>query len=385
MRGKYVHRQLHSEVMSCLADFPAVSILGPRQCGKSTLARRVIAQSGDTVYLDLELPSDIRKLSEPELFLRQHRGKLVCLDEIQRMPEIFPVLRSLIDEERGNGQFLILGSASPELIRQSSETLAGRIAYLELSPFLLNEIDATELETVTTYWLRGGFPDSFLARTDMACIRWRDNFIRTFLERDIPQFGFSLPAATLRRVWQLCANSSGQMFNASRLGMNIGVSHTTMKKYIDILSNTFMLRVLPPFTPNLSKRLIKSPKIYLRDTGILHAILGIDSFDDLLGHPVLGASWETLVIENVIANMPGWESFFYRTAAGAELDLVLVRGNKRLAIECKSSAAPKISRGFWSSMDDLGIEKAWVIAPVKESYPIADNVWVSSLSDFTRQ
>lgn len=383
MQGKYIHRKLHREVLSCLADFPAVSILGPRQCGKSTLARKIISQSGDTVYLDLERPSDIRKLSEPELFFRQHRGKLICLDEIQRMPEIFPVLRSLIDEERANGQFLILGSASPELIRQSSETLAGRIAYLELSPFLVDEIKSSKSKNpLTTYWMRGGFPDSYLARSDAVCNRWRENFIRTFLERDIPQLGFTIPAATLRRVWQLCANSSGQLFNASRLGANIGVTHTTMKKYIDILTNTFMLRILPPFTPNLSKRLVKSPKIYLRDTGILHSLLGIDSFDDLLGHPALGASWESLVIENVIAVMPDWEPFFYRTAAGAEIDLVLVRGKRKLAIECKSSAAPKISRGFWSSMNELGIEKAWVIAPVTDSYPIADNVLVSPLSDF---
>lgn len=383
MQGKFIHRKLQSEAISCLADFPAVSILGPRQCGKSTLAREMISQSDDMVYLDLELPSDIQKLSEPELFFRQHRGKLICLDEIQRIPEIFPVLRSLIDEERTNGQFLILGSASPELIRQSSETLAGRIAYLELTPFLLDEINSSGPENaLTTYWLRGGFPDSYLARTAAVCKRWRENFMLTFLERDVPQFGFSIPAATLRRVWQLCANSCGQVFNASRLGSNIGVSHTTMKKYIDILSNTFMLRILQPFTPNLSKRLTKSPKIYLRDTGILHSLLGIDSFDDLLAHPVLGASWETLVIENIIAAMPGWEPFFYRTAAGAEIDLLLVRGRRKFAIECKSSAAPKISRGFWSSIEELGVEKAWIIAPVKDSYPIADNVIVSPLSDF---
>ncbi len=385
MHGQYIERALQQEVISCLRDFPAVTILGPRQCGKSTLARNIIRNAGETVYLDLELPSDIQKLSEPELFLHQHTGKLICLDEVQRMPEIFPVLRSVIDSDRSNSHFLILGSASPELIKQSSETLAGRIAYLELTPLLQHEILPTGHDNVLpVYWLRGGFPDSFLARNDDSSGRWRDNFIRTFLERDIPQLGFFIPALTLRRVWQICAHNSGQIFNASQLGTNIGVSHTTMKKYIDLLTNTFMLRVLPPFLPNIGKRLVKSPKIYLRDTGILHSLLRIDRFDDLLGHPALGASWETLILENVIAALPGWDAFFYRTAAGAEIDLILTRGDRKLAVECKASAAPRVSRGFWTGMEDLGIETAWVIAPIRDAYSIAQNVTVSSLDNFNK-
>jgi uncharacterized protein len=384
MQGQYKKRALEKEVLSCLNDFPAVAILGPRQCGKSTLANEIIQNVKETVYLDLERPSDIQKLSEPELFLSQHKKKLVCIDEIQRMPEIFPVLRSVIDADRIKGHFLILGSASPELIRQSSETLAGRVAYLELTPFLFSEIMSSEREdTLPDYWLRGGFPDSFLAQSNESANRWRENFIRTFLERDILQFGLSIPAKTLHRVWQLCAHSCGQLFNATRLGTHIGVSHTTMKKYIDLLSQTFMLRVLPPFTSNLSKRLVKSPKIYLRDTGILHSLLRIDSFDDLLGHPALGPSWETLVIENIAATMPEWEASFYRTAAGAEIDLLLTRGAKRIAIECKASAAPKPSRGFWNGIEDLGIEKAWVIAPIQGAYPVPGNVMVSSLESFS--
>jgi len=385
MHGQYIERALQQEVISCLRDFPAVTILGPRQCGKSTLARNIIRNAGETVYLDLELPSDIQKLSEPELFLHQHTGKLICLDEVQRMPEIFPVLRSVIDSDRSNSHFLILGSASPELIKQSSETLAGRIAYLELTPLLQHEILPTGHDNVLpVYWLRGGFPDSFLARNNDSSGRWRDNFIRTFLERDIPQLGFFIPALTLRRVWQICAHNSGQIFNASQLGTNIGVSHTTMKKYIDLLTNTFMLRVLPPFLPNIGKRLVKSPKIYLRDTGILHSLLRIDRFDDLLGHPALGASWETLILENVIAALPGWDAFFYRTAAGAEIDLILTRGDRKLAVECKASAAPRVSRGFWTGMEDLGIETAWVIAPIRDAYSIAQNVTVSSLDNFNK-
>lgn len=383
MQDQYIERTLQKEITSCLMEFPAVAILGPRQCGKSTLARKIIQNAGETVYLDLELPSDIQKLSEPELFLQQHKGKLICLDEIQRMPDIFPVLRSIIDADRRNGHFLILGSASPELIRQSSETLAGRIAYLELTPLLHHELLPIGQERILAqYWLRGGFPDSYLARDDEISGRWRENFIRTFLERDIPQLGFFLPAATLRRVWQICAHNSGQIFNASQLGTNIGVSHTTMKRYIDLLANTFMLRILPPFAPNIGKRLVKSPKIYLRDTGILHSMLRIDGFDDLLGHPALGSSWETLVLENIIACLPGWDAFFYRTAAGAEIDLILTRGGKKLAVECKASAAPQVSRGFWNGIADLGIEKAWVIAPVHDAYPIAKNVWVSSIDHF---
>ena len=383
MHGKYVPRSLAANIRTCLDEFPAVAILGPRQCGKSTLARKILQNMADAVHLDLERPSDLRKLTEPELFLKQYRKQTVCLDEIQRRPDIFPILRSEIDADRRNGRFLILGSASPDLIRQSSESLAGRLAYLELTPFLLKEIVDVERDArMPTYWLRGGFPDSFLASSDEAAGRWRDHFIRTFLERDIPQLGVTIPSATLRRVWQICAHSSGQIFNASRLGTDIGVSHTTMKRHIDLLANTYMLRVLPPMLPNLGKRLVKSPKIYLRDTGILHSLLHIDRFDDLLGHPALGPSWETLVIENVIAAARGWEPFFYRTANGTEIDLVLVKGRERVAVECKASAAPQVSRGFKNALEDLNIETAWIIAPVDDAYPVASNATVAPLDAF---
>lgn len=383
MRGEYTNRSLEHEVDACLRDFPAVAILGPRQCGKSTLAKKIIGNRPNSVYLDLELPSDIRKLSEPELFLSRHTNKLVCLDEIQRLPEIFPVLRGIIDANRSNSRFLILGSASRELIRQGSETLAGRIAYLELTPFLLTETEGSNTpETLHRYWLRGGFPDSFLAGSENTSRRWRQNFIRTFLERDIPQLGVSIPAETLRRVWQLCAHNAGQIFNASQLGANLGVSHVTMRRYIDLLTHTFMLRVLPPLEANLKKRLVKSPKIYLRDTGILHSLLRVDSLDDLLGHPTLGSSWESLVIENIIAAMPDWDASFYRTAAGAEINLVMMRGGKKIAVECKASAAPKPTRGFWQALEDLDADSAWIITPSNDHYPLAPKVMVSNLNDF---
>ena len=382
MQGKYIPRNLEQELKECLLDFPAVAVLGPRQCGKSTLARKILAGQSNTLYLDLEKPADLSKFQEPELFLSQHTDKLICLDEVQRLPEIFAPLRAIIDSRSKNGQFLFLGSASRDLIRQSSETLAGRIAYLELTPLLYSETEKFQ-ETISlqNLWLRGGFPDSLLSRTGKASKRWRDNFIRTFLERDIPQLGFRIPAPTLRRIWQMCAHTQGQLLNSSQLGSALGVSHTTFRSYIDLLAETYMLRILPPYAANLKKRLIKSPKVYLRDTGILHSLLAIDSFDDLLGHPNFGASWETLALETLIASFPDWEPFFYRTAAGTELDLVLARGSRKIAFEFKASTTPHVTKGFWNGIKDLNIEQAWIIAPIDDGYPLKDNVRVSPLSE----
>ncbi len=385
MQGKYLPRNIEPELQECLIDFPAVAVLGPRQCGKSTLARKIITKQPNAKYLDLEKPADLTKLQEPELFFSQHSDKLICLDEVQCLPEIFAPLRSIIDSRKRNGQFLVLGSASRDLIRQSSETLAGRIAYLELTPFLYDEIKRTqEPISLQDFWLRGGFPDSLLARNEKASRRWRENFIRTFLERDIPQLGFRVPASTLRRVWQICAHTQGQLLNTSQLGSALGVSHTTFRSYIDLLAETYMLRILPPYTANLKKRLVKSPKVYLRDSGILHSLLSIDTFDDLMGHPVFGASWETVAMETIIGIFPNWKPFFYRTVAGAEIDLVLIRGNRRVAFEFKASTTPLVSKGFWNGLRDLDIEQAWIIAPIKESYPFHDNVMVSPLSELSR-
>ncbi len=301
---------------------------------------------------------------------------------VQRLPEIFTILRTIIDSQNRNGQFLFLGSASRDLIRQSSETLAGRIAYFELTPLLYSEIKKYEKPiSLQSIWLRGGFPDSLLARTDKASRRWRDNFIRTFLERDIPQLGFRIPALTLRRVWQMCAHTQGQLLNSSQFGSALGVSHTTFRSYIDLLAETYMLRILPPYAANLKKRLIKSSKVYLRDTGILHSLLAIDTFDDLLGHPNFGASWETLAMETIIAAFPDWEPFFYRTAAGTELDLVLIRGHRKMAFEFKASTTPHVTKGFWNGLRDLDIEQAWIISPIDDGYPLRDNVRVCPLSE----
>lgn len=330
-----INRFLKKQLEESLDEFPVVAIFDPRQCGKSTLAKMIFSKRKDVVYIDLEKPSDRIKLSDPELFFETNQKKLICLDEIQRLPEIFQVMRSAIDSKRNNGRFLVLGSASKELIKQSSESLAGRIIYHHLTPFVYNEIRSSS--TLENYWIRGGFPSSYLAPSEKASFTWRESFIQTFLERDIPQLGFSIPAETIRRLWLMLSHNHGQIQNLSSLGKSLGTSHTTIRNNIDILTETFMIKSLPPFHSNLGKKLIKSPKIFLRDHGILHALLRITSFEEMLGHPVFGASWEGLVVENLIAHAANWEASFYRTAAGSEMYLVLTHGNKILAIECKAS------------------------------------------------
>ncbi len=385
MAEAYVRRDLHSKIREYLKSFPAIAILGPRQAGKSTLARQIAQEIGDAVYLDLERPSDIQKLTEPEMYFGLHKEKLICLDEIQRLPEIFSTLRSIIDERGTNGQFLILGSASRELIRQTSESLAGRIVFLELDPFSVEELVASvDQDVMQQYWLRGGFPRSILADSDETSFIWRENFVRTFLERDIPQLGFQIPAETMRRLWQICAHQHGQLLNLSSIGSALGLSHTTVRSYIDLLSQTFMLRVFPPFVANTKKRQVKSPKIYLRDSGVLHALLGIHSSDALLGHPVYGASWEGMALENIMQKLGTATTGFYRTSAGAELDLVIEWGTKRIGVEFKASLTPQVSRGFWNAMEDLALDDAYIVAPVKESYPIHENVVITSIYEFLK-
>lgn len=376
----YIKRNITVAIEQKLKNMPGVVILGPRQCGKSTLAKAIISKIGGAVYLDLERPSDVSKLRDPEAFFNLNSDKLICLDEIQRVPELFPVLRSVMDENRRNGQFIILGSASPDLMKQSSETLAGRISYFELTPFLLKEVCKDHhLKPLRKLWLRGGFPRSYLAPNDKESFEWRLDFIRTFLERDIPQLGFRTPAKTLERFWRICAHLHGQLLNSSKLGESMGVSHHTIKSYIDMLEQSFVLRVLRPYESNLKKRLIKSPKIYIRDSGILHTLLGIENHNDLLGHPVYGASWEGVIIENILSRLTNWKASFYRTSSGSEIDLILEKGNQRVAIECKVSTSPKLNKGFWNAVSELRFKKVWVVAPVQEAYPIERGVMVAPL------
>jgi hypothetical protein len=382
MQG-YVPRLITEGIKQKLGNIPAVLILGPRQCGKSTLAKTIISEMANAIYLDLERPSNINKLTDPEAFFSFNADKLICLDEIQRTPDLFPVLRSIIDENRRNGQFIMLGSASHNLIKQSSETLAGRISYFELTPFLLKEIsEDRHFNTLRKLWLRGGFPRSYLASNERESFEWRLDFIRTFLERDIPQIGFRIPAKTLERFWKMSAHLHGQILNSSKLGESLGLSHHAVRSYVDLFDQTFVLRILRPYEANLKKRLIKSPKIYLRDTGLLHALLGIEGHNDLLGHPVYGASWEGFVIENILSLLSDWTASFYRSSSGSEIDLILEKGKKRIAVECKVSTSPTPNRGFWNAMKDLKIKEAWIIAPVKDTYPLENGVRVAPLQTF---
>ena len=371
-------RKLENLVQKRLLQFPAVALLGPRQVGKTTLAKAIAAQHPEALLLDLERESDRAAMQRPELFFAAHRDRLLVLDEVQFVPHLFSALRPEIDADRRAGRFLLLGSASGDLLRQSGESLAGRVSYLELTPLLAAEVQATDLATLQSLWLRGGFPLSYLAADDEASTTWRLEFIRTFLQRDLPDMGVRVPAETLRRFWQMLAHLQGQMFNASQLGLSLGgASHSTAARYLDVLVDTMMVRRLPPHLPNIGKRLVKSPKVYLRDSGLLHALLGLATVRDLQGHVIAGASWEGFVVEQVAAALPpDAQLSFYRTAVGAEIDLIIEHRGRTVAVEIKFSSAPKPTKGFWIALQDLKPSRAFVIAPVSRRYPLAEGVEV---------
>lgn len=376
MNEPILTRLLQRQALETLQDFPAAALLGPRQCGKTTLALELAEQLGEfSTYVDLELPSHRARLADPEVYFNANAGRLVILDEIHQAPEIFRVLRGIIDDRRRRGrrscQFLLLGSASLELLRQSSESLAGRIAFLELTPLLIAEVAAQPDTPQERLWLRGGFPNSFLARTDQASLTWRRSFIKSYLERDIPMLAPRLPAETLFRLWQMLAHQHGQQVNVAQLGQALAVSGQTIGRYLDTLADLLLIRRLAPWAENHGKRLVRSPKIYLRDSGVLHALLGLRDINDVLGHPVSGASFEGMVIENIIAAAPpGSQPWFYRTSAGAEIDLViqLPRGG-RWAFEVKLSSAPVPSKGFHIACDDVAAEERFIIYPGRDPYP----------------
>ncbi|MDA3867796.1 MAG: ATP-binding protein [Salinivirgaceae bacterium] len=361
--------------------FPAVVVLGPRQCGKSTLVKMLADGLTDFMYLDLQNRNDLAKLNEPDLFFQANRDKTICLDEIQLMPDLFFVLRSEIDSNRQNGRFILLGSASRDLIQKSSESLAGRVGMIELTPFLISELNHKKQFDLNQYWLRGAYPDSYLAASDSASVLWRENFLRTYVERDIPQLGFQIPAQQLKRMLIMSAHSHAQIFNASKLGESLGLTHPTIKRYLDLLEQTFILRSLPSYELNTKKRLVKSPKVYVRDSGLLHRLLQIDDYNALLGHPIVGSSWEGLVIENICSSFRDCQFSFYRSAIGSELDLIIQKGSKVIAIECKASTAPKLTKGFWKAIEVVKPEFTYVVAPVLEKFPIAEKVWVCNLSE----
>jgi len=372
----YIDRYKESLVKKHLEAFPAVILLGARQVGKSTLARKIIKEYRGAVYLDLEDPRDLAKLQEPLAFLEANRNVLICIDEVQRAPEVFQVFRSFLDQHNRAGQLLLLGSASRDLIRQSSETLAGRVSYIEINPF-----DASEVKDMRRLWLQGGYPACYFLDEELS-YDWRINYIRTFLERDIPQLGFNIPAETLRRFWTMLAHMNGSVLNYSRLASSMGVSIPTIKRYLDILEGTFVIRRLAPFHTNTKKRLIKSPKIYIRDSGIIHCLLGIETYNELLGHPALGSSYETFIISTILEHASRYEASFYRSSSGAEIDLVLQKGEKRIVIEIKSSAAPKLTQGFFEALKVIKPEKAFLVAPVDAPYPLKENVQVHNIHSF---
>lgn len=368
-----IERHIRPRLIEALESTPAVALLGPRQVGKTTLAHE-IGDNRPSIYLDLESDLDRAKLSDPEAYLATHEDKLVILDDVHRAPEIFRQLRGLIDRGRRRGKttgrFLLLGSASVDLLRQSGETLAGRISYLELGPFDALEVSPAGLDRL---WARGGFPSSFLADNDAASFRWRQDFIRTYLERDVPQFGPRLPAETLRRLWTMLAHNQSELLNAANLARALSIDGKTVARYLDLLVDLLLVRRLPPWHRNEGKRLVRSPKIYVRDSGIAHALLRLGSLEDVLGHPVAGGSWEGMVIESVLAAAPsGSEASFYRTSAGAEVDLVLgLPGNQCWVIEIKRSSAPKLERGFYHACQDLQPQRRFVIYNGVERYPLS--------------
>ena len=357
---------------------PVVAILGARQIGKTTLSRMLAEGHDDVTHFDLENPIHQSRLEDPMLALQNLPG-LVILDEVQFRPEIFPVLRVLVDRPEASTRFLILGSASPKLLRQSSETLAGRIAHYRLEGLHFDEVDPEKYEDL---WLRGGFPRSFLAGSDAASIEWRKEFIRTFLERDLPQMGSALPAETVRRFWTMLAHSHGEIWNSASFARSFGVSESTVRRYLDLLASVFVVRLLPPWFENLRKRQVKSPKTYLTDGGLLHALLNIHEMEDLLVHPKLGASWESFGLQTVLARLGARdeEAYFWATHAGAELDLLVVRGRRRLGFEFKRTAAPRTTRSMHIALEDLGLERIDVIHAGEGTYPLAEKIRAVALA-----
>ncbi len=387
-----LNRTLEDKLIQGLKSMPVVVILGPRQVGKTTLALEFAKPllNKPVHYLDLELDSDLAKLDDPESYLRRFENQLLVIDEVQRKPDLFRIIRGLVDIRKRAGEkaghFLLLGSASKELLQQSSETLAGRIRYLELTPFTVREIylDDPLGFNVEKLWFRGGFPDSYLAISDQESWNWRQDFITTYVEKDIPLFGPQVPATRMKRFWMMLAHYHGQQANLSEIGKSLEVSHTTIKTYLDTLQDFFMVRQLQPWSGNTKKRLVKTPKIYIRDSGLLHNLIQIHSFDQLLGHPIVGASWEGLVVESILNTISNqWTSSYYRSSNHSEIDLVLEKSKEDVwAIEVKRSIAPSLSAGFHRACEDIGATKKWVVYSGKDRFSIKNETEVIGLVEF---
>ncbi len=372
----YLIRKIEEDVRRSLRNNPVVALIGPRQCGKSTLVKQMLQEMPDSIYLDLERPSDLLKLENAEWFLSTQKGKLICIDEVQRKPELFPLIRSLVDEWNQPGAFLILGSASRELLLQSSESLAGRISYKRLTPFLLSEIQGRFSSEI--YLTRGAFPRSLLATDERASYEWRSDFIATYLERDL-LFWRNVTPATMRKLWQMLAHLNGQTVEYATLGRALGISSVVVKNYIDLLESTFMVEVLLPYHSNLGKRLVKAPKVYVADSGIAANLLSLRSFEDISGHPAIGAVWEQIVLTNLKGTFVDASFFYYRTSHGAEVDLVMQWENNVFVIECKTNPQPTLSRGNYNAIEDIRPFHSFVVIPTQSSWSFKEGVDVVSL------
>lgn len=374
----YIPRSIEQDVLKALENNPVVAMIGPRQCGKSTLLKYLLEKYPESIYLDLERPSDLQKLDDAEWFLTSQRGKLICIDEVQRKPALFPLIRSIVDEWNTNGSFVILGSASRDLLKQSSESLAGRISYKRLTPFLWKELNHSY--SIEKYFSCGGFPRSLLADDSELSFDWRENFISTFLERDMLLWRGFTPV-TMRRLWQMLAHYNGQTVDYTTLAKSLAVSSVTVKTYIDLLESTFMVEVVPSYTSNLGKRLVKAPKIYISDAGITAALLGLRNFEEMSGHPSFGAIWEQVVLSNLKGLFTEASFYFYRTSNGAEIDFVMKIRNIVFAIECKSSFSPTLSKGNYNAINDIAANYTFIVSPINTGWEMKQGIEVVSLDE----
>jgi len=385
-----IKRRIEIAVKEALQRSPSVALIGPRQVGKTTIALN-ISESTPSLYLDLESRLDLEKVRDIAAFHADNSDKMIILDEVQRLPEIFAPLRGIIDKERRKGhktgQFLFLGSASIDLLQQSSESLAGRIAYIELFPVDALEYTGNKQESLNTLWLRGGFPESLLAKSDKNSMKWRLDFIKTYLERDVPQLGPRIPAETLERFWTMLAHNQGTVLNAAKLARNLDVSGVTIGRYLDLMCDLLLVRRLKPWTFNIGKRLVRSPKIYVRDSGITHALLHIESYNDLLGHPVVGGSWEGFVIENILSVVPSRvQPFYYGTPGGAEIDLILeFSAKEKWAIDIKRSSSPSLSKGFHTACADIKPKRRYVVYSGTDKFTLGEGITAISLSGLMQE
>ncbi len=385
MNTSYLSRKAEKEISRLVKTYPAVVIVGPRQVGKTSLVKHLQPLfSKPATYLDLELPVDFNKFANPDLYLETLGDQTVIIDEVQRLPSLFPTLRALIDRNRQPGRFILLGSASPELIRDTSESLAGRVAYFELPPLAYDEI--CEVSDYQKHWTRGGFPESLLASDDKTSFEWRLNFIQSYLERDLPLLGLNADPMLIRRLWTMAAHSNAGLLNMENFGKSLGISGPTVRRYLDFLESAYLIRRLPPYHFNIKKRLVKTPKMFIRDTGILHALLNIGNFQQLIGHPTLGGSWEGYILQEIAALAPArTELFFYRTQDGTEADLVIApAGVPETLVEIKFSTTPKVTKGMVIAKEDLQSKKHFIVCPVEEGYPLSEDFIVLSYKELNR-